>query len=171
MIAQETFREMLRKAFKDKQETNPSYSLRAFSRDLSQHPAAISQIFSGKRHVSRKLALLLAEKSDFSEKQVDEVKLVFDFDKQFSASFNKSIPEVPLDTIPMRLNLEPESIPLVKRIVQRFLASLAASLNQGAENAQCELEISIMLKTPESVLRAEAPLTKGLPEKRLGQED
>lgn len=52
---------------------NPSYSLRAFAKKLSIHPAALSEILNGKRIVSTKLALRLVSCLDLTEAEREQI--------------------------------------------------------------------------------------------------
>jgi uncharacterized protein (TIGR02147 family) len=59
---QSVYINIIRDAFLAKQTKNPSYSLRAFARDVSIHPGTLSQIINGKRALNVRDAELLGEK-------------------------------------------------------------------------------------------------------------
>jgi transcriptional regulator with XRE-family HTH domain len=60
------YRTILRDELLRRKQANPSYSLRAFSRQLNMSPAQLSQIISGKRPLSAKKAYRIAESLNFS---------------------------------------------------------------------------------------------------------
>src|SRR4051812_35693391 len=71
--AQEHFRSQLIRRFIELKAEIPTYSLRSFAKDLGQNPAAVSQILNGKRNVSLKLAVKLAERIGFSSSQIAQL--------------------------------------------------------------------------------------------------
>lgn len=60
------YRTILRDELDKRKQVNPSYSLRAFSRQLKISPAQLSQIISGKRTLTAKNAFRIAEVLNFS---------------------------------------------------------------------------------------------------------
>jgi uncharacterized protein (TIGR02147 family) len=62
MKEQIAIQSLLQKKFSELQASNPRYSLRAFSRKVGLNPGALSGILNGKRNVSSKLAVRIAEK-------------------------------------------------------------------------------------------------------------
>ncbi len=53
---------ILNEKFKERVQANPSYSLRSFARDLKVSPSTLSEIFNERKGISKKLALLLADR-------------------------------------------------------------------------------------------------------------
>lgn len=66
------YRVRLAELFEEKKRLNPAFSLRAFARLLGVSPASISQVLSGKRHLSRKLAREVAQRLGFSPLETQE---------------------------------------------------------------------------------------------------
>jgi uncharacterized protein (TIGR02147 family) len=62
MQEQVAIQKLLQRKFSEMQASNPKYSLRAFSRKVGLNPGALSGILNGKRNVSSKLAVRIAEK-------------------------------------------------------------------------------------------------------------
>ncbi len=60
--AKVTYRSLLLDEFTARKKKNPLYSLRAFARDLAVSTTCLSDVLSGKRELSRKNALRVAEK-------------------------------------------------------------------------------------------------------------
>lgn len=60
------YKMILREELLKRKQTNPSYSLRAFSRQLNVSPAQLSQVISGKRPLTAKTAFRIAEILNFS---------------------------------------------------------------------------------------------------------
>lgn len=52
--------DFIRDSFRQRKETNPSYSLRAFSRDLNMAPSTLSQVLSHKKGLSQESSLRIA---------------------------------------------------------------------------------------------------------------
>jgi uncharacterized protein (TIGR02147 family) len=61
------YREFLREELEERCSFNPRYSLRAFARDLKISPARLSEVLNGKKGLSQKAALALAELLKLSE--------------------------------------------------------------------------------------------------------
>ncbi len=68
----ENYREWLKETFAVRCKKNPSYSLRAFARDLGLFPSHLCDVFNGKQGLSRKTAIRIADtiKLKESEKQL-----------------------------------------------------------------------------------------------------
>lgn len=62
--------------FNEKRFRNKSYSLRAFARDWGIQPGRVSEIMSGKRTLTFRLASLLAQNINLSQKQLDELSVL-----------------------------------------------------------------------------------------------
>ncbi len=62
MDAQFAIQKILNEQFVEARLRNPSYSVRAFARKLGMSSAAVSEILNGKRRISRKLALRIADR-------------------------------------------------------------------------------------------------------------
>lgn len=58
---------LLNKAFEQRREKNPRYSLRAFASQLGVHPSALSRILQGKQTISKKNGVLIAKKLGLSK--------------------------------------------------------------------------------------------------------
>lgn len=56
-------------AFNDRKERNPRYSLRAFAGQLQISPAQLSQLMSGKRHLTAKMAGLISSRLQLSPRE------------------------------------------------------------------------------------------------------
>lgn len=67
------YREVLKENLRERRYKNPAYSLRAYSRDLGVSSTALSDVLSGKRHLSKKNIEKVAEKLSFSPIQVKEL--------------------------------------------------------------------------------------------------
>ncbi len=89
--SQRYFRSVLEKRFAELRATTPSYSLRKFSVHLGQNPAAVSQILSGKRSVSRKFASRILKKMGCSPKDMAQVEAAFSSEAENSNSDKTSI--------------------------------------------------------------------------------
>jgi len=59
-MSAENYRLLLARFLEEKKRLNPSYSLRAFARNLRISPASLSQMISGKRPVTKKSVLRIA---------------------------------------------------------------------------------------------------------------
>jgi uncharacterized protein (TIGR02147 family) len=66
------YRERLQSELKRRQRINPSYSMRAFARDLGLNHTFLSKILSGKNELSHVRALSVAQKLGYSRKQALE---------------------------------------------------------------------------------------------------
>lgn len=55
----ETYRHYLQSEFENRRTRNPSYSLRAFARDLEMSPSRLSEAVNGKRGISSEIAAML----------------------------------------------------------------------------------------------------------------
>lgn len=66
MMSDEVLRGALRDYLRSRRTKNPNYSLRAMSRQFKVSPAQLSQIISGKRKITAKIALLLADRLGYS---------------------------------------------------------------------------------------------------------
>ena len=60
------FRTCLQNELINRCEKNPNYSLRAFAKSLDIGPSALSQIVRGKRKLTKKMTLRLADRLDIS---------------------------------------------------------------------------------------------------------
>src|SRR6056297_15041 len=60
------YREILREAFLEKAKRNSSFSMRAMAKHLGIAPSSLSEIFSGKKNLSRPRAIEFAERLNFS---------------------------------------------------------------------------------------------------------
>src|SRR5262245_23280894 len=58
----QNYRSYLRAVLAERIAQNPAYSLRAFARDLKVHPSQLSAIFKGKKGISLKSALRVAQR-------------------------------------------------------------------------------------------------------------
>jgi uncharacterized protein (TIGR02147 family) len=67
-------RDYLKAEFDSRVRKNPQYSLRSFARFLKMHPAELSQIFSGKRHLSLTSAKKVSDSLGLSQ---DECRHLF----------------------------------------------------------------------------------------------
>ena len=68
---------LLRKKLQDAQQTNPRYSLRAFSKKVGIHFATLSSIMNGKRRVSKKIAVKVADALALSVQERSELLALF----------------------------------------------------------------------------------------------
>jgi uncharacterized protein (TIGR02147 family) len=64
-----SYRIWLAERLEDRRKRNPAYSLRAFARSLQLPAASLSQIMLGKRPLTFKTALRIADRMDFSPKE------------------------------------------------------------------------------------------------------
>lgn len=62
---------MLRQVFVERVARNPSYSLRAFARNLGVSHAYLSMILHGKRRIPARLALLISQVAGFDDKEAE----------------------------------------------------------------------------------------------------
>lgn len=69
MVAQTVVRKILVQNFEEYKKRAPATSLRSFSRSLDISPSALSEIFSGRRRISRSFAARLLSKLDVPEAQ------------------------------------------------------------------------------------------------------
>jgi len=90
LTAQAVLRGLLDRRFSELKADTPNFSLRQFSRSLDQNPAVISEIFSGKRRVSRKLALRLAEKAGTDPQSFQRLEENFKTDERDSFAFGRT---------------------------------------------------------------------------------
>ena len=67
---------------------NPSYSLRAFAKDLHVHPSALSELMNGKRGVTPKMGQHILEKLNYSAEEIDRM---LNFSKELNADTNLSL--------------------------------------------------------------------------------
>src|SRR5689334_15303008 len=70
-MVQQDFRSTLRNELAERCRRNPRYSLRAFARDLGIEPARLSDVLNEKKGFSKTLALRLASRLGFSEKETE----------------------------------------------------------------------------------------------------
>ena len=74
---------------------NPSYSMRAFARRLGIGSSALSEILSGKRAMSYKMAARLLEKLDLEESEKGEI---------LSRFTHQKLEQSPSDPEPLKIN-------------------------------------------------------------------
>lgn len=74
------FRDFLARKLLELKNKNPKYSLRALARDLDQNSAALSQMLSGSRKVSRSFALKMSERMGCSPTELERLARAFDVD-------------------------------------------------------------------------------------------
>lgn len=67
----ETFPDRLRKELQIRQESNPLYSLRAFSRDLHIDFSILSRVLNGKIPYTKKILLRVSERLTMSTEELD----------------------------------------------------------------------------------------------------
>ncbi len=67
------FREKLREVLIDKTKKNPSFSLRAFAKQLGVESSSLSQIINGKRNLTDKMCERLAPKLNISPNELDRL--------------------------------------------------------------------------------------------------
>lgn len=77
MNADVFFQKLIHKKFAALRTKNPSYSLRAFARDLKMSPATVSQVLAGKRTVSFKTALSVASKIGLDPAEIKNLETLF----------------------------------------------------------------------------------------------
>lgn len=65
------YRELLRKSFEERHSRNPSYSMRAFARDLELTSPRLSDIFQGRQGLSRSVALKIVERLGYDEHKAE----------------------------------------------------------------------------------------------------
>lgn len=70
---QTTYQSMIGNAFLDRKAKNPSYSLRGFAKYLGVSKTALSDVLNGKRHLSAKNALKVADKLSLSPDQTKDL--------------------------------------------------------------------------------------------------
>lgn len=63
------YRNILRSEFSQRRQHNPSYSLRAFARDLALSSSRLSEVLNGKQGLSRSSAQAISDKLHFTEKE------------------------------------------------------------------------------------------------------
>ncbi len=69
-IAQHNYQQFLISELRNRQLLNPRFSLRSFAKFLSMSPSQLSQLISGKRNLTAKQALKIAEKLGLTRRQV-----------------------------------------------------------------------------------------------------
>ncbi len=67
------YREWIGREYSARKARNPRYSIRAFARLLGVSKTSLAAVLAGKRHLSERAALRVAEKLGFSKKRVDEM--------------------------------------------------------------------------------------------------
>lgn len=65
-IGSESYTAVIEAELNERRRRNPSYSLRSFAKFLGVSPASLSQILSGKRRLSPKIAARIADRCEFS---------------------------------------------------------------------------------------------------------
>ncbi|MES2801461.1 MAG: TIGR02147 family protein [Bdellovibrionota bacterium] len=78
MTEQLAIQDKIRSHFAQLQRKNPAFSLRAFALKLDISPSALSEIMSGKRKVSKKMAVKLLDRMYLDPKEAEAIKLLFD---------------------------------------------------------------------------------------------
>ena len=78
MTEQLAIQDKIRSHFAQLQRKNPAFSLRAFAMKLDISPSALSEIMSGKRKVSKKMAVKLLDRMYLDPKEVEAIKQLFD---------------------------------------------------------------------------------------------
>ena len=78
MTEQLAIQDKIRSHFATLQRKNPAFSLRAFALKLDISPSALSEIMSGKRKVSKKMAVKILDRMYLDPKEVEAIKLLFD---------------------------------------------------------------------------------------------
>lgn len=78
MSEQLAIQDKIRSHFAQLQRKNPAFSLRAFALKLDISASALSEILSGKRKVSKKMAVKLLERMAIDLKEIEAIKLLFD---------------------------------------------------------------------------------------------
>ena len=77
MKEQIALQNFLRKKLEEAQQVNPRYSLRAFSKKVGIHFATLSSIINGKRRVSRKIAVRVADSLALSASERSDLLSLF----------------------------------------------------------------------------------------------
>lgn len=65
------YRTLLRESFEERHARNPSYSMRAFARDLDLTSPRLSDIFQGRQGLSREVALKIVERLGYDQQKAD----------------------------------------------------------------------------------------------------
>jgi uncharacterized protein (TIGR02147 family) len=68
-MIESTYRRLFKDAYLERRERNPSYSIRAFAKQLELSPAFVTLVFQGKRHLSPKIAGRVARKLKWSDQK------------------------------------------------------------------------------------------------------
>lgn len=63
----------IRSEFEILQRKNPAYSMRAFAKKLQLSPSALSEIISGKRKISKKMALRILDRMQAEPTEVEKI--------------------------------------------------------------------------------------------------
>ena len=72
MMNPDLYKQIIKKKLLERQSKNPSYSLRAFARDLGINHTSLCQIMNGKVMISRQLARKILESTPFEEAEKKE---------------------------------------------------------------------------------------------------
>jgi len=94
---QELVQNILTKHFMDAKSRNKDYSMRAFSKKLNIPPSAISEILRGKRRVSKKLAIKIAERLNLSPDLFDEISKKFNLAQISVTNLPSNRPQMIID--------------------------------------------------------------------------
>jgi len=91
MKEQLAIQKILQEQFAKSQRANPRFSLRAYSKKVGVHFAALSAILNGKRNVSRKLAVRIADRLYLDPQERSELLSLFPNPKKNSSSLLKGL--------------------------------------------------------------------------------
>ena len=95
MTAEQNVRQILLKEFLEAQARNPQFSMRAYSRKVGVTQSAISEILSGKRKITEKMALKILAGLDLSPDLVQDIVASF---KKKSDAHTRPFKALDIDT-------------------------------------------------------------------------
>lgn len=78
MTEQLAIQDKIRSQFARLQSKNPAFSLRAFALKLDISPSAFSEIMSGKRKISKKMAVKILERMHLDADEAEAIIILFD---------------------------------------------------------------------------------------------
>lgn len=78
------FREILRTRLKEKMQTNPSYSLRAFAKNLGISPSGLSMMMNGKTPITLSSISKIGMKLNFSHQEIEDLQMSLLTEKNFT---------------------------------------------------------------------------------------
>lgn len=126
-----SYREIIRSEFEKRRSKNPSYSLRAFARDLHVPVSRLSEVLNGKGGVSLKRGWALAEKLNLDESQKDVFLKQLSQEKSLHRQGRRIIIDTAYESIPVPSTADDEAVKALDSWIYFLVMILLDSSEKG----------------------------------------